>query len=421
MILQNSYQLNIFQKFPSILFILLPLNLISGPFLSDLSITLICLIYLSYCIKNKYFKYFQNRYFYIYLIFCFYLIFNSLVQNFNLDSLKISLFYVRFGVFAIAVFELIKLEKKTLKYFYFSLILCFSALIIDGYLQYFFGKNIVGWGVSYSHRVSSFFGEELILGSYISRLWPILFALTLNFYSKNSRLTKFSFFILILSYVLVFFSGERTAFFLINLSILFILFFANNFLKIRLFIFLATIVSVILVSLFSDFAKKRIVNETINQMNLNNINKGIHIFSQKHTHHYITAYKMFLDNKVIGVGVKNFRKFCDDPKYAFSKDSCSTHPHNNYIQLLSETGLIGFLFLFTFSSYFAYLILIHFRKKIKKLFVFTDFEICILSGIFITIWPITSTGNVFNNWLNIIYYLYLPFLIWSFQLRKINL
>ena len=55
-------------------------------------------------------------------------------------------------------------------------------------------------------------------------------------------------------------------------------------------------------------------------MNLYNVEETkeqkeeIYIFSKQHTHHYITAYKMYLDNKLIGVGVKNFRHYCDDPR-----------------------------------------------------------------------------------------------------------
>ena len=60
---------------------------------------------------------------------------------------------------------------------------------------------------------------------------------------------------------------------------------------------------------------------------------------------YITAYKMYLDNKILGVGVKNFRKFCSNKKYMESELSCAPHPHNTYIQILSETGIIGFIFL----------------------------------------------------------------------------
>ena len=47
-------------------------------------------------------------------------------------------------------------------------------------------------------------------------------------------------------------------------------------------------------------------------MNLMKIDKNedqFAIFSKQHNAHYITAYKIFLDNKFLGVGVKNFRNF----------------------------------------------------------------------------------------------------------------
>ena len=122
---------------------------------------------------------------------------------------------------------------------------------------------------------------------------------------------------------------------------------------------------------------------------------------------------MYLDNKILGVGVKNFRKFCKDEKYKISIWSCAPHPHNIYIQILSETGLVGFLYLVTVLFYFCKYMFKHLIFKIKGKYYFNDFEICILSGIAIYLWPIIPTGNVFSNWLNIIMILNIPIFIWS--------
>ena len=122
---------------------------------------------------------------------------------------------------------------------------------------------------------------------------------------------------------------------------------------------------------------------------------------------------MFLDKKILGVGVKNFRNFCGDKKYMENELSCSTHPHNTYIQLLSETGIIGFLFLMFALIYFCKHVLRHIIFKFRGKCYFSDFEICILSGILIYLWPIAPSGNIFNNWLNIAMILNFPFLIWS--------
>ena len=74
-------------------------------------------------------------------------------------------------MFVIAVTALLNFNNKFIKYFFYCIFICFSVLIIDGFYQYFFGKNILGWVGE--ERISSFFGEEKILGSYLSRLWPI--------------------------------------------------------------------------------------------------------------------------------------------------------------------------------------------------------------------------------------------------------
>ena len=130
--------------FPVFLFSLIPFFLITGPFLSDLAISLISLIFLSYCFKKKNFSFFKNIYFYFFLIFWIYLIINSLFNNVNFDSLKISFFYFRYGVFVIAIIALINVDDKFIKYFFYCIFICFTALIADGFYQYFFGENIFG-------------------------------------------------------------------------------------------------------------------------------------------------------------------------------------------------------------------------------------------------------------------------------------
>ena len=117
---------------------------------------------------------------------------------------------------------------------------------------------------------------------------------------------------------------------------------------------------------------------------------------------FILLNKMFLDHKFFGVGVRNFRIICNDTKYYVSgKPRCFTHPHNSYLQLLTETGIVGFLFLLTCLFYFCKQLSKHLILRFRGKFYFKDFEICILSGIAIYLWPFVPTGNIFNNWLNI--------------------
>ena len=151
--------------------------LIWGPFLPDLIVSISALFFLYYVSKNNKFYYFFNKPLIIFFIFCFYCVLLSLfVAKDMMLSFESSLFYFRIGVFSCFIWYLIDQNKSILTYFYYALILCFSALVIDGYIQYFTGVDLSGFKIS-GIRVSSFFGDELIMGSYLSRLFPLLFSL----------------------------------------------------------------------------------------------------------------------------------------------------------------------------------------------------------------------------------------------------
>ena len=121
MVFKSRKEKFIFYNVPVALFSLLPFFLITGPFLSDFSVSLISLLFLIFSLKKKNFFYFKNKFFYIFLIFWAYLIFNSLINNFNLDSFKISFFYFRYGVFVIAIFALLTFDDKFIKYFFYCI------------------------------------------------------------------------------------------------------------------------------------------------------------------------------------------------------------------------------------------------------------------------------------------------------------
>ena len=143
------------------------------------------------------------------------------------------------------------------------------------------------------------------------------------------------------------------------------------------------------------------------------------IFSPQHDSLIRTAYNMFKYQPIFGHGPKMFRIICADEKYATGINPCMTHPHNFYIQLLAETGIIGFLFLFSAMVYVVYTALrqflfIIFRKK-RPL---SDYQVCLLAGMLITVWPLTTNGNFFNNWLMTAYILPIGFYLQSIYSRK---
>ena len=292
--------------------------------------------------------------------------------------------------------------------------------MFDGYLQYFSGSNIIG--VSYSgDRISSFFGDELIMGSYLSRLFPLLFALFLV--KKKEKYEIYYIGILfILVDVLIYLSAERTSFFLLNLSTLFIIVLIKEYQKFRLVTFLIALIIIVGLTLSSDKLSNRMIKAPAESMGLIKDSSKKNIFTRSHDSLIRTAYKMFLDKPIFGHGPKMFRVKCDNKKYATGISPCMTHPHNFYIQLLAETGIIGFLFLFSSFGYVLFCVV----KQLKTIFFkekryLNDYQVCLLAGIFITVWPFIPNGNFFNNWLMIVYCLPVGFYLQSIFKRKVKI
>ncbi len=399
----------------------MPALLITGPFLSDLGVSIIALLFLINSIKNNLTKYYDNYYFKFFIFFCIILILSSLLSENTFVSLKNSLFYFRFGIFSLCFWYLLDKNEKLIKYLFVSILICFSSLIIDGYIQYIFGKNILGIELYNQYRVSSFFGSELILGSYLARFFPILFGLFifLDQVKKNKLILFFITLIFIFSEGLIFLSGERLALFFMSLSTIFIIIMLKDYKAYRFWTYLVSICLIIMLMIIFPNSKERFIDQTINDFtrgsfkNDNTQDDKLYIFSKPHTHMYVTAYNIFLDNKLLGVGPRQFRNECDN--YSVGEYSCETHPHNTYIELLSEGGIFAFLIVMGVFFLICYISLKHMLFKIlkKKRVIINDFEICLLSSILISLWPLSPSGSFFNNWMSIVYYFPVGILLWQ--------
>ncbi len=400
------------QKIMKYLFISLPFLLITGPFLSDLSLVLICILYLFNGFKKEIKHYLKKKLFILFLLFYVLCISSSLFSDYPLISTVKSIFYIRFLIFTLAIVYIIEKNPDTLNKFFISILICFTILIFDGFFQFVFKKNILGFEM-YENRLSSLFKDELIYGSYLSKFFPILLSLFFIYKKKRNYINVIFSVILVLSIYAITLSGERAALFLIIITLVYLLIMLKINTKILSFFTITILLGVSSILVFNENINNRVINFTKDQIVSDD---KIYFFSEDHTGHYLASIDIYKNNnQLIGVGPKNFRNYCyNNNKYKVEPFICSSHPHNTYLQLLTETGIIGLLFI---SSAYILIILLSFKylyKKIfKKKFIFNNFQICLFSFYIMILWPIVPTGNFFNNYLSIIYYIPLGLLIWS--------
>jgi len=402
----------------------LPGFLITGPFLPDLSISIIALFFLIYCILKKNFEYFNNFLFRVLFIFYLWILICSLFSENVAFSLSTSVFYIRFLIFSAAVYFFLEKDTELPRKFFFSFSFFFLILIFDSFFQYFTNYNILGWQVHEDGRISSFFGKELILGSYFSRLLPFflgLYFININFLKKNIILNYISLIIIFSAVFCIFISAERSSVFYFFISF-FSLFFLLT--KNRLIIFIA--INLMLLSFLISYIYKnktylRLVSHTASQLESRVVEKKSDFFNYAPIEYrdlYKTAFNMFDNNKFFGIGPKAFRIECKKSEYKSGPLSCNTHPHNTYLQLLAETGLVGFLIILFIFLTVIYNFIKHIFLKLKNKILFSDPELCFLSMILITLWPLVPSGNFFGNWLNVIYYFPLGFIMYNFNKKN---
>lgn len=485
-------------NFNKIFFIIFFSSMISGPLIPEL---LILALIINYFIKHNFYSLITihlKLYLILLLIFYIYLNINSLLFSFDVKiSLKSTLPYIRLILFSFIVCKLLcddKDQSLQRNFIHSSLILLF-ILFIDSLIQLKTGTNI--FGNTYKNgRISSFFGSEQIMGSFVIKILPLVFCFLYLFDLNKKKYLRF--FFLVITLILIIFSSERVALahFIFLCSLIFFL--DSRSVKNFSVLFLILIFGIIFLLNIYTPAKERITNATLKQIKTS---KFLLAPSYRHELHYLTAFYIFLDNPIFGKGIKSFRYECENyesileekiindkavyapydgititykikenfqtksvlrhfkynkslnkiekniyrdyeykdgniiksnnkiesnkiikkGEFLFAQNDylngCNTHPHNYFIQFLSETGIVGFLFYLFFFIYISLTVFKTLIIKIKHLNLSNlQKSKCIICGsFFIELIPLLPSGNFFNNWLSMLFYFKIGVLFFLIQ------
>ena len=360
-------------------------------------------------------------------------ILNEKIQDLPLENNPIfkSIILLRFLFLIIIVDTLFFNNILNLKKFFFISFICTSFVSFDIIFQYLMGFDLFGLKSVNETRNSGPFGDEIIAGSYLQRfsLFSIFYIFVI--FEKKNFNNLLLFFIITIHLTAILLAGNKMPMLLFFLGCFLIFLILKNmrWVLVSSLAFFLIIFAVIYKynnnyrDVYSGFFNEINFIKIINKINIQK--KQIQKFESKKDYYekvqskiiplkgsghiglFSSSYKMWKDQPIFGFGLKSFRikcwEFSPPRTEEYIRDGalaigCSTHPHNYYLELLSEAGIIGIgliiiFFLILLKDSYCYL-----KKYIKT----QNSEMVLLIPVIILfileIWPIKSTGSFFTTW-----------------------
>ena len=397
----------------SILLSLMPLSFIAGNMIININIILI--IFSAIFIFGK--KIFEIKYFFldkIIILFFILILLTAFVNDYYFYTIKLawkgyyativkSIFFFKYLLLYIVLRYLIENDVIKLKLFFITCSLSSLFVSFDVIYQFFNGRDIFGFeGIG--NKLGGPFGDELIAGGYIQRFSIFSFFIVPLFYSKKfSNYLKYLIPILFIIFLIgIILSGNRMPLILFVFSIFLITIFQK---QTRKYFVSFSVIFILIFFLIFNFSSK--VNKNFKSFYFqvsgiatlainNDLNNDK---SPPYLKEFLTFYDTWLMHKYIGGGIKNFRWYCHHRAPGMSTKKgfiCNMHPHNYYLEILTETGLIGFalitlffiltLHLTFYKKYFN-------RSRLKYNNLLIPFMFLFITEIF----PLKSTGSFFTT------------------------
>ncbi len=423
---KNSIKLEQIEKY---LIIFLPISIVIGNLIVNLSIFSIITISLYQIIKKK--INFTNQFKNLLILFFCLIILNLIFSVDKTLSTKGTIGLLKNTLFFISLYFLFLKNEKNFHYFIKSSLFLILFVSFDTLIQFFFGKDIFGFETQISHgkRLSGPFGDEYVVGAFLSKFLFVGIFYFQIFLKKKVELISFLYILLVS--VVIFLSKERAAFYLTTISILFYILYINIKSKKKIFYNLFIFSSIILfLIIFNEQARLKYLIKPIYHLGFKNIsfinkhltidyinlNDNISIKDTRHVAHFLTAVEIGKKYYFFGSGIKTYREECK--KNAYHKiDSkskslrCNTHPHQLYLEMFSEGGfLLLIFFLFVLSKC---LLKIYNNREIRN-----NEKIYLICSFIILYFPIQTSGSFFSTFNGFYYWIF--FSVLSYKL-KMNL
>ena len=402
-------------NFKYLLPISLPLLLIFYRGVADFTVLLIGLIFLYRSYKSNNWQWVKQQWFIFSLIFWLYLLLINTPLSINSsESALYSLAFIRWPLFAMAISMWLLNNNISQKYFLISLAVTLFFITLDVWWQYFFHYDFFG-NPKYSfnpERLTGPFRDNPMPGIFLARyLFLILYlGFFLKYLSSPLKNITFIFLILAIGASTIFITGERMAFLIIISGVLIIsaglILHFKNFKK---YITLGLVFIIGFITVFS-FLFPDTFYRTITSL----IYKLQHFSDSDYMLVFNSAYAVWLESPFFGVGIHQYREACIALGFWGTGGGVCFHPHNISLELLSETGITGFILYYSIIISVAFSIVRNFLHQKNWLLLFLS-----LTLLFVSFFPLIGGMSLFNNWIGAIIWLFVGWTL-AVSNKKLN-
>jgi len=404
--------------FLKLLIYMLPISLIIGNSAVNINSFLIFIVFIIEFFLHKNLIKSYKKIIFIFGFFLFLFCLNILFSSNKISSFISVLGIIRYFFLMISILYCIEKDRSFLNSFSKFLFLIVFFVAADTLFQYFYGSDIFGIKNTSSHgnRLNGPFGSEYVVGGYLSKLF---FFSLIYLVIKNKKFIYIFAYLIFILFVTILTKERMASIMLLFTSLVFLIFYSKIRYKIKiLFISTFLITSIALIS-FNASVREHLIYSSLEQIgiekpNLNNFDNkklGMKVdkkifFDSQWGAHFLTAYKIFQNKPLFGSGIKTFRDECKKSDYeeinSLSKNiRCSTHPHNLYLEILSEAGILIFVSFLVLNLFFAYKLILNFLIYKEE----RDLIILVCCAFIIMFFPIQTTGSFFSTWNGIFYWI----------------
>ena len=423
---KNNFNINL-TLFTNLTFAFFPISFILGNFITNINLVLFCIFgifHLRSKILTTKFDFTLKIIFFLFLV-VFFSTSLSFIKSLyfeeyeytNLIRLIKSVLFFRFFLLLLIIYLLSELNIINFRYFFLSAAFAALLISIDIIYQYSFGFNIVGLESYGPYHNASFFDDELIAGGFVQNFsfFSILFlSYILRNYNNYSRIVLIGIAICTLG-VGIMVSGNRMPLILFILG-LFLVYFFNK--KLKNIVLINSIILFIVLGSIISFDSKLQVNFTSLYGNARGTivglfervttDESIILLKEKkkliehpnesagYTRIIFTGIETWKLHKTFGNGIKSFREDCKRIIIEQQRGMCSNHPHNYYLEILTDLGIVGFVFVMAIALMFIVFLVKNYRflggNNLANLFLLGA-----TTSLFLEVFPIKTSGSIFTT------------------------